>query len=467
MELGNTTIRFWGGLRSIGGTIVSIEYKGSRVIFDFGLAYNPATQIFDGQVKRREQSLLSDYIKLKMVPEMDGLYSKEDLKDHKDIKPAENSELQTAVIISHLHLDHIGAMGFLAPSIPVYMTRDSHRLYEALETIGEAVLGNKREYQACDYDQSFSIGEITITPLQLDHDILGACAFHIQSPDASFIYTGDLRLHGKYPERTDQFIEKVRGLNVDSLIMEGTTLRSVEDKPELPEPTRELPEGLLTESVIYEVTAEKLKTTNGMGIFTIYHRNIDRIAGMIQAGNSANRKTVLEPETAYLALHLTDERDFYVYISEQSDQQIKNNTVPPWKAKVFNEFKTIRYSTINENPSGYFVQNTYENILELFDLAVKGGVYIHSNGIPLGPFDPAYDNLLRILAHLDVEHAVVGTSGHAIPEHLQYIVNEIDPNVLIPLHSYNPERLLPKNGIQFLPEYNKTYSVKGSFIKEI
>ena len=218
--------------------------------------------------------------------------------------------------------------------------------------------------------------------------------------------------------------------------------------------------------MIPEITSAKLKATNGMGIFTIYHRNIDRITGMVHAGKTAGRITVLEPETAYLALRLTEEKDFLVYISEESLQQIKENKVPAWKEEVFQACNTIHYQALNENPSGYFVQNTYENILELFDLKVKGGVYIHSNGIPLGTFDPAYDNLLRILNHLGVEHIVVGTSGHAIPEHLQYIVNEIDPDVLIPLHSYNPERLLPKNGVQFLPEYKRSYSVKGSIIKE-
>ena len=36
-DLHHTNIRFWGGLKTIGGTVVSVEYKNSRVIFDFGL----------------------------------------------------------------------------------------------------------------------------------------------------------------------------------------------------------------------------------------------------------------------------------------------------------------------------------------------------------------------------------------------------------------------------------------------
>ena len=174
-DLYHTNIRFWGGLKTIGGTVVSVEYKNSRVIFDFGLTYDPATNIFDGQIKRRSHGMVRDSLRLNLIPPIDGLYAAENLGSYQqDLIPAEEYGQETAVIISHLHLDHIGAMGLIAPSIPVYVTKESHELYQALEVIGEGVPGN-RDYQSCDYGVSFSIGEINITPIQVDHDIRGMC----------------------------------------------------------------------------------------------------------------------------------------------------------------------------------------------------------------------------------------------------------------------------------------------------
>ncbi len=154
-DLHHTNIRFWGGLRTIGGTVVTVEYKDSRVIFDFGMTYNPASNIFDGQIKRRTHGMVRDNLRLKLIPPIDGLYSAESLGDYQPkLIPAEESSQKTAVIISHLHLDHIGAMGLIAPSIPVYLTKESHELYRALEVIGQGVPG-ERDYQSCDYGVSF------------------------------------------------------------------------------------------------------------------------------------------------------------------------------------------------------------------------------------------------------------------------------------------------------------------------
>src|SRR5262249_14812199 len=99
--LEQTNIRFWGGLRTIAGTIVTVEYKDSRVVFDFGLKYDPAANFFDGKLKLRTTSIVRDYLRLGMIPKIDGLYSEQDLAGTEGVIPAEADKRQTAVIISH------------------------------------------------------------------------------------------------------------------------------------------------------------------------------------------------------------------------------------------------------------------------------------------------------------------------------------------------------------------------------
>ncbi|MCM3766802.1 MBL fold metallo-hydrolase [Neobacillus niacini] len=459
-EFQHTNIRFWGGLRTIGGTVVTLEYKDSRVIFDFGMTYNPATNIFDGQIKRRLHGMVRDHLRLKLIPPIDGLYTAESLgESNREIIPAEAYQQNTAVIISHLHLDHIGAMGLIAPSIPVYLSKESHELYHALEVIGHGVPG-ERDYQICEYGVPFTAGEIKITPIQVDHDIPGACAYHIQTPDGSIVYTGDLRMHGKHPERIEHFINETNKLGLDALIMEGTTLSSVEDLREAIVGNPIVPEGMTTEGTIPEKMADKLKAAKGLGIFNIYHTNMDRVTGIIKAAQDSLRKAVFEPETAYLLDKLTDEHDFLVYTSAETKFEEQSGTLPGWKSDLLKRHETIGAEKINSNPGKYFLQNTYQNILELFDLHVQEGIYIHSNGVPLGSFDPAFENLKKILNKLDVDYDYIGASGHAIPRHLKYIVDRIDPKFLLPLHSYSPERLKPKSGIQLLADYGVDYVLK-------
>ncbi len=117
-----TQIRFWAGLRTIGGTVVTIEHGSSRIVFDFGTAFLGGSPAADKEVRLREQSLVRDYVKLGILPAIDGLYSKDELTGDPNLVPAEQFDLETAVFISHLHLDHMSMIGLIAPSIPVYMS---------------------------------------------------------------------------------------------------------------------------------------------------------------------------------------------------------------------------------------------------------------------------------------------------------------------------------------------------------
>ncbi|RSK27759.1 MBL fold metallo-hydrolase [Bacillus sp. HMF5848] len=463
--MSETSIQFHSGLRSIGGTVVTVQYKDARVIFDFGLTYNPANNIFDGQIKHRETAYVRDYLRLGLIPAIDGIYAKDDLTNLTEIKAADEDERQTAVFVSHLHLDHMGAIGFLAPSIPVYMTDESLRLYNLLETLEESVPGRKPLLHACSYNSPIQVGDIQVTSLVLDHDVLGACALHIQTPDTSILYTGDLRMHGAQPKRIQEFIHRAKELTYDVVIMEGTTLRSVDElADEDIFADDSIPEDMLTELTIPSVVAEELRKTSDWAVFNIYHRNLDRVKGMINAGQQANRLTIFEPKTAYLAYKLIPETTNYgVYVSSETAAQIHSKKLPAWKEELLSNVTNYHTHTINENPEHFFLQNSYDNALEMLDLK-GGGIYIHSNGVPLGMFDPAYENLKRILSIVQFNHVVIGTSGHAIPQHLKHIVDELDPALLIPLHSHYPERLKSKTGEQFLPEFGVVYKLSNHYI---
>ncbi|MBR7794919.1 MBL fold metallo-hydrolase [Agaribacter marinus] len=458
----HTKIRFWGGLRTIGGTIVSIEYKESRVIFDFGLIFSPDTSMLDEKIEERSSKIVKDYLKLGLIPPIDGIYQAEDLEGLADPLPEERDARHTAVIVSHLHLDHMGGVGMLSPQIPVYFTEDSLKLYRSLEVVGEAVKGHKPSLRACTYNETFQIGEICITPIRVDHDVIGACGFHVQTPDGAVFYTGDFRLHGKNPQWMETAIEKVKDRGFDVLIMEGTTLRGIEERKQPIIADRALPTSLVKEASIAGHMMEILQETTGLGLFNIYHRNIERLKTMLEVANLAKRKLVFELETAYIAEQFLGKRNFSVYLPANTKHESIIGTLPGWKEDLMSRYETVEASVINRNPSAYLLQMSYENSLELFDLHVSQGVYLHSNGTPLGDYDPAYHHLINLLNMLGVPRFLAGTGGHAIPQHLKYVLERLNPKTLIPLHSFHPERLIPDHGRLVMPEYGLTYVLKNN-----
>lgn len=459
MNLEHTEVKFWGGLRTIGGTIISVQYKDARVIFDYGLIFSPASSIFDGKIKERNVNTVHDYVKLGLVPPIDGVYEKSDIAALDGLLSVEEDNRETAVIISHLHLDHMGGMGMLSPQIPVYLTDETVDLYETLETIGEKVPGHRPNLKKCYFHETFQVGEIKITPIPIDHDVIGACGFHIATPDGAIFYTGDFRLHGRHPELIEQAITKAKELAFDVLIMEGTTLQDIEESKNLIVPDATLPDQLTKEKEVVEKMQAILQETTGLGLFNIYHRNVERVQDIIALKNTSGRKVVFELETAYVADQLLDSKDFAVYVSADTKMEHAAGTLPEWKQALLEKYEHVEAKDMNANPAGYFVQTTYENSLELLDWNVENGAYIHANGTPLGDYDPAYHNLLKLLKYIGLERFVVGTGGHAMPQHLKYVLEKLDPKILVPLHSFHPERLVPDNGRLLLPEYNATYII--------
>nr|WP_318540039.1 MBL fold metallo-hydrolase [Terribacillus saccharophilus] len=422
-----TTIKFWGGLRTIGGNIAEVTYGKDRIIFDFGLVYNPANAIID--TKQRKQSYVLDMLKLDAIPAIDGIYSKEALTGESFSMtkplPADDSSYQTAVFISHLHLDHMGAIDTLSPQIPIYMTEGSKQLYDALENVGEGLSVHK-ETIGMSYGQTITIGEISVTPFQVDHDVIGASSFLIKTPDAAILNSGDLRMHGANPHYTEDWLTNMAARDIDVLLIEGTTFN----------PTKSDADTACKEDAdILKVGNEILSQTTGLGIFNIYHRNFDRIQTFLQMAASTGRTAVLEVPTAYLAKQFLPDAKFEIYLDGSKYSMIAE--------QLLTQYKGVTSADINQNPANYLLQNSYHLIHNLLDLDLKESIYLHSNGMPLGSFDPAHNTMHALLERFGVTYQSLNVSGHAKNEDILYIIDRIKPSVLIPWHSHHPELIKP------------------------
>ncbi|WP_100374250.1 MBL fold metallo-hydrolase [Bacillus sp. FJAT-45037] len=454
-----TTVQFFGGLDTIGGNIVEITYGNSRVISDFGLTYNPQANLLTHITNSRAAKIISDSLRLGLIPAIPGFYNKEDLlcagPALKDLPAREETNLETIVCISHLHLDHMGAMGLIPVQTPVYLSEKGLQLYRELEVIGESVIGPERELSSIAENETIKVGEITITAIPVDHDCYGSSSFLVKTPDATIVISGDIRKHGQDPEKNERWIEKVQKENPDLLLMEGTTVKDSESAS---------PENVVTEGYISTLMNDELKGKDSqLAIFNIYHRNLDRLQNMILAGEKSSRKTVFEVETAYLISKLIDfDKTIYAYMPESLLAKQQENSLPPWQTELLERVQAVTAEDMIKEPGKYLVQNSFHNILELYELPLEGATYFHANGVPLGPFDPLYDQLLTFLADQGVSFNNINVSGHAYPDDLRYYIDQVKPKNLIPWHSLAPKYVLPSNEDAInvlLPQYGVRYEV--------
>lgn len=429
-----TKIKFYGGLRSIGGTFIEVETEKSKCMFDFGFAVSDR---MDNKIKFRENDLVADYIELGVIAKTDGVFD-EYTCNKLDMLPYGKTEKECFFIISHMHIDHMGGLGMLDDNVPVYMSENSLKLYKSLGKINELEI---KEHKNCigikDYD-SFTIGDITVQVLPIDHDVIGACGFLITTENGSICYTGDYRMHGLHKDVTDKFAQCVKG--VDVLITEGVTVSFSDiDMLSLEESTENY-----TEYTLLKTVEKYAQEDSGLIVINPYNRNVERIHLLSEMLKKNGRVLVVDEIQASHLSEFYPNDNIIVYGIQSSDNA----------CNISNKWNTISKQNILENPSKYVLQIDYSNIYELIDLKEVTTRFIHMDGSPLGDYDPSYNKMIELLKYLNIKYEYRGTGGHARPYNLRNFIDTIEPKTLVPLHSFRPEQVVSdKAGRIVLPSY--------------
>ncbi|WP_022777798.1 MBL fold metallo-hydrolase [Butyrivibrio sp. AE3009] len=433
-------LTFISGLREIGGTVVAVETETTICLFDFGFAY--ADRI-DDKVRLRPGNEAYDYVRLGVLNAIDGIYEPETA--HKlGVKAYGETDKEIFIIISHMHIDHMGGLGALDQGVPVYMSADSARLYHEMGVMGELEIREHEKVLPIDYDASVTVGDIKVTCVQVDHDVIGACGFLIEADGKKICYTGDYRYHGYHPEISAAFAEKCKG--ADLMISEGVTISFADvDMLSLEGPVRDHTEStLLEEFKNHALEEEKLLVINN------YNRNVERIHRFIEVLAECGRTMVLEPEQADYVAAFYPEDNFAVYLPEGGEL----------KAPLLKNRPVVIRKMLLENPEKYVLQQDYKHVYELFELDSVISLYLHMDGAPLGDYDPSFAKFYSLLDNLGINYLRCGLGGHAEPYYLRHTVDVIEPAVLVPLHSFRPEQLVSSHaGKIILPEINGTITL--------
>lgn len=462
MEKTATEFILYAGLRTIGGVIASVTYGKNRVVFEFGAAYDPAAPVFDQAIELRPNHWVNDLLRMGQLPRINGLYRREDLGED-TLTSAEESDLNTAVFITHLHLDHMALMGAIAPEVPVYLHHNAQIIERALETVGEGIPTLSRSYSEIEPFQAVMIGDIQVLPIVCRDTGYFDFAFLITTPDGTIHWTGDLFLHGLQAEKSKEQMKLLKARSIDVLLCDATSfMDSVMEMiygftdVSLVRADLSVPENMLSERQHADELRAVIEKCRGLCVFNFYSREMDDAAFLIQCAKENSRLCVFEPEAAYIVYRFFQINP-YVYLPDNAWDSAVNHS--EWRSELLNHCTIVTAKQIHDNPSGYLLQNSYKRILELLSLPGKDGVYIHMGGAPIGEFDPAYQKMCRIVetAGFTFSASLENYLGHSYPGQVKYFVDYVDPKVLIPCHSHHPERLLPLNGKQLLPELGKVY----------
>ena len=276
-----TVFTMYAGQHTIGGVIFTVSYGRDMVLMEFGSAYDPATAVFDGIVEPRDKNWIQDKLKVGLLPRIDGIYRREDLGDY-PLESAEETDMNTAVFITHLHLDHMALMGMLSPEIPVYMHHNAQIIEQALEVTGCGIETLEREYRDITPFEAIRVGEIEVLPILCRDTSYYDFAFLITTPDGTIHWTGDVILHSIQAEKTIKQMELLRERKIDVMLCDCTAFMDsvlklmvpdLDEKKILPDP--KLPENMLSEEEYLEGLFRSIAELKGLCVFNYYQREMD------------------------------------------------------------------------------------------------------------------------------------------------------------------------------------------------
>ncbi|MDR2378664.1 MAG: hypothetical protein LBD70_04475 [Bifidobacteriaceae bacterium] len=495
-----TIVTLHSGARTIGGVCVSVEYGAARAVLDFGSPYVPEAQVFDGRVQPRRRTWVADSIRLGLFPRVDGVYAAEDLAADAagdgwggkgwgagdggadrpaagaaggigGLVPAERSQLETAVFVSTLYLDHMAAIGAVADRVPVYMGPVARRLELAMETCGLGVRSRRSAYQSFEFDQPVRVGEIEVLPITSYTDGFGSCSFLVTTPDGTAHWTGNLTIDGFESGHTLAEIDLLRRRGLDVLFCDATRFSFDEELSRAAGPDGAVaagiaaPAGAPTNADLDAELARTIATRPGLAVVNVYQRELASVAKLAASAAAAGRLAVFEPDLAFVArecLGLTPA--VYTPDSAGSAGSAGEGAPPAWLARLRAECPAVTRAEIAAEPRRFLLQNSYANILELLSLPSAGGVYIHLDGEPVGRFDPSWANMERVLGVAGFELACFDYNdvvGHAFPGAVQHYVEAVAPRVLVPCHSTRPQLLAAAGAKQLLPEPGRPFDLAG------
>lgn len=406
------------GSHEVGGNCIEVQTGATRLILDVGMPlFGPDREPYDdwGLDKKSKEELAE----LGILPKVSGLFGEGD-------RP-------TAILLSHAHQDHTGLLRHSDASIPVFASRGTSKMMDAgFRFAGQPYLPRAR-FNEITPGKPVQIGDATITGYSVDHSIYGAMALLIEAENKRILYSGDLRLHGRKPGMIKSLLTAVQDKPIDVLLMEGTHIGHVDYRGP-------------SERELAKSIAEQIESAPGIVLASFSPQHLDRLVTFLCTTRESGRTFVADAYTGYV-LHLL--RNEVALPPPESTEWIKiyfpkffrDSFRRKGLENVFSLLSqaNIEMEAIRANPSRYvmifrpsMLESDFGGILPSQPRCIFSRWHGYLDRPDWQPVNTAIANASGNLVEAH-------TSGHIYAADIVEFVTQIEPRLVIPIHTFEPK----------------------------
>ncbi len=387
-----------GGLNEIGKNIMVLEKDNSIIVIDCGIMFP------------------DDY-----MPGIDYL-----IPDFSYLK--KNSSRIKALIFSHGHEDHIGALPYLFRDIqnctaPIYATKLTLGLIKSKLNDNQ---GNEQfTYNEINTDENIRVGPFNIEFFRVNHSIPDGVGIIIRTDIGTIVHTGDFKFD-QYPidGKLTEFV-KITNAGKEGVLALFCDSTNAEEKGYT-----------LPERDVGKTLYEKFMQASKRIIVATFSSHIHRIQQVLDVAKQLDKKVAIAGKTMLKTFRIASELG-YLKIPEDTIIPITKIDEFPLKKIVLlstgsqgEPLSALRKMSLGEHTR---IQIMREDMVIISASPIPGNENAISNTINL---------LLKQGADVFYESiAGVHVSGHAAGEEIKMMLNFVKPKYFIPIHGEYKHRI--------------------------
>lgn len=379
-----------GGIEEVGENMTVMEYGDDILVIDMGLGFPDETM--PG----------IDYI----IPNTKYL--------------EDNKKRIRGVIITHGHLDHIGAIPYIMPKIgdpPIYTMKLTGELIK--KRLEEFHLLGRSQIHILNKDDVLTLGNFRVRFFRINHNIPDGVGLAISTPAGLLVYATDWKFdHTPVDGRPTEFdkLAKFGGEGVALLMSDSTNA--------------EKPGYSVSEKTLGDTIDRILSDAKGRVIFATFSSLISRIQQVIDAAYKSNRKIVItgrslvnNVEICLATNYLTMPAKGMIIKTEQAQKLPDNQVVILTTGSQGEEASALARIARSEHKT----------------IQIKKGDTCVVSASPIPGNERAVSGILSNLARLGAKVLYqkildIHTSGHAYQEDLKLMISLTKPKNFMPIH---------------------------------
>jgi len=332
----------------------------------------------------------------------------------------QNKQKVKAILITHGHLDHTGALKWILPELdypPIYAGGFAKALIEA--KMKEYKMEKKVKIYEVDRKSQINIGRnFKATFIGINHSIPDAFSIFLQTPKGNIFFSGDFKIDKEPANEPQSDYEKLRSLRgkIDLALMESTNASTPGKAPSETEISKNL-EDIITKH-------------NGRVVVSAFSSLITRLYSLVEIAKKTNRKIVISGRSLEQAISIAREKryinvDEKLLISEREMSKYPDREILILCTGSQGErFAALNRISLNEHK---FIRLRKEDL-----------IILSSSEIPenITTIEKMTDRLLEFGVELikDGVDTKIHSTGHGNQEDIKMMLEMVQPRHIMPVH---------------------------------